>query len=300
MGGFKYEKKPPMKGVLLAGGNGTRLAPCTLVIGKQLLPVFDKPMIYYPISTLIHAGVTKLLLVCKPTEEHLFRKLLGDGSQFGIKIRYQIQNSPAGIAQGIQLAENFLAGDPFWFILGDNFFHGPTFGGGLRERKFQSGSRIFAYRVKNPEQYGVITFEENSDQILGIEEKPANPTSTWVIPGLYYFENSAVEHSFLCRPSNRGELEIVDVLKSLLKDGQLHAEKISRGNTWLDLGTAESLATATEFVRLIQERQGLIIGSPEEAGFASGLINGQEILKLADKYPGSDYYQKLTWSLLKV
>jgi glucose-1-phosphate thymidylyltransferase len=288
-----------MKGVILAGGNGTRLAPCTNVIGKQLLPVFDKPMIYYPISTLIHAGVEEILIICKPTEVELFKILLGDGSQFGISVAYKVQVSPAGVAQGLQMADDFVQKESFWFILGDNFFHGPTFGGELRNLNLNQGASIFAYRVKDPTQYGVITFMTDSDEISEIEEKPLLNKSPWAIPGLYFFDNTAIKRASECVPSTRGELEIIDVLKSYLAQGKLSAQKISRGNTWLDLGTSESLATATEFVRLIQDRQGLIIGSPEEAAFASELISSDQIINLASKYPSSDYYQKLVVSLSK-
>ena len=259
-----------MKGIILAGGEGTRLRPCTLAIGKQLLPVYDKPMIYYPLSTLIHAGVKEVLVVTTPHEIDRFNALLRDGSQFGIKISYKEQLTPGGIPQGIGLAEQFLEGESFWFILGDNLFHGPEFGVNLKRMPFEGGGVAFAYRVSNPEDYGVVSFKEGDNSIEELVEKPSKFLSNWAIPGIYRFDNSAVEKSNCLKPSVRGELEILDLLRNYLENDELEVKKISRGNAWFDLGTPESLFKAASFVESLQSRQGLLIGSPEEAAYSAG------------------------------
>lgn len=286
-----------MKGVILAGGEGTRLRPCTIAIGKQLLPVYDKPMIYYPLSTLIHAGVKEVLVVTTPQELERFTVLLGDGSQFGIKIAFVVQPSPGGIPQGITLAADFLGSEPFWFILGDNLFHGPDFGAKLQHSAETEGAKVFAYRVKNPRSYGVAVFGDKNEGVVGLVEKPATEISSWAIPGIYFFGNSAIEYCKSLTPSSRGELEIIDLLNIYLQQGSLQVEKISRGNAWFDLGTADNLLKAAMFVESLQNRQGLLVGSPEEASFSARNIQGEELISILTKSPQSDYIKQVIASI---
>ena len=254
-----------MKGVILAGGYGTRLHPLTSVIGKQLLPVFDKPMIYYPLSTLIHAGAKEILIVSTKKELPNFKDLLGNGDQFGVDIKFIEQVEPKGLADGVKLAEEFVGDDSFWFILGDNLFHGPEFGKRLGFiPQENNGCTIFAYRVKDPSSYGVIKFDLN-EQPIEIIEKPEKLISNWAVPGIYHFNNEAFKLAKSVSPSLRGEYEITSILNLYIERGNLSVKKISRGNTWFDLGTSENLLSAANFVQAIQERQGLLIGSPEEA-----------------------------------
>lgn len=281
-----------MKGIILAGGSGTRLNPLTKVVGKQLLPVYDKPMVYYPLSTLILAGVTDVLVISTPLETDRFKQLLGDGSQFGITIRYKIQVEPKGLAQGIQLGREFLENEAFWFILGDNLFHGPEFGTRLSEKPLvRKSSHIFSYRVSDPSQYGVVRFLEDSDDPIEIVEKPTQFISNWAIPGLYFFDRTAIERADSVKPSIRGELEIIDVLRSYLVENDLSVDRISRGNAWFDLGTPESLMTGSHFVHLIQTRQGMLVGSPEEASYRKGLISISDVLERFD-HTNSSLYEK--------
>jgi len=287
-----------MKGILLAGGEGTRLSPITIAIGKQLLPVFDKPMIYYPLSTLIHAGVKEVLLISNPSEIDRFERLLEDGSQFGITIKYLIQERPAGIAQGIQLSKDFLNNEPFWFCLGDNLFHGPEFGKELSKVNLDdSNCTIFTYRVSAPSEYGVAEFDDDG-HVVGIEEKPLKPKSKWAIAGLYKFPSTAVDYSYQITPSSRGELEIVDVIKKFMHENQLVAKKISRGNAWFDLGTTESLLQASNFVSSIQSRQGMLVGSPEEAAFNSGLLSGEDLTLNLGKNRNVEYRTRVIDSII--
>ena len=291
------EKGGKMKGIILAGGEGTRLRPCTLVVGKQLLPVFDKPMIYYPLSTLIHAGVHDVLIVTTPHEVERFRTLLSDGKQFGISISYVVQETPGGIPQGILLAEEFLGGESFWFILGDNLFHGPEFGARLRDMRENSGAHLFTYRVKDPSAYGVAVFSTNEDKIQSLVEKPQDGISKWAIPGIYFLDSTAVQKAKHLRPSDRGELEIIDLLKVYLSEERLQAHKVSRGNAWFDLGTAENLLKAAMFVEALQSRQGLLVGSPEEAAFLAGVTSQKQFEKSLSDLGNCSYAQQVLSAL---
>jgi glucose-1-phosphate thymidylyltransferase len=284
-----------LKGVILAGGSGTRLKPITSVVCKQLLPVYDKPMIYYPLSTLIHAGVTEVLVISSPDQLDNFQNLLEDGSQYGIKIEYREQLTPAGLPQGITLAESFLKGEPFWFILGDNLFHGPDFGASLREFASKSieGAQIFAYRVGDVSQYGVVKFSQDGAGVLSVEEKPARSEPGWAIPGLYFFNSDAVKLTKALEISPRGEYEIVDLIKEYLKAKKLNVMRISRGNAWFDLGTTENLLTGSNFVQLIQTRQGLLVGSPEEAALNAGFLSPEAFKSNILNSSQSSYYQTL-------
>jgi len=262
-----------MKGVILAGGFGTRLYPSTISVSKQLLSVYDKPMIFYPLATLIHAGVTDFLIITTVAQQQNFVNLLGDGKYLGLKIQYLAQNSPEGITQGVLLAEHFVESEDFWFVLGDNFFHGPEFGFALKNNYSETkGAVAFAYQVSNPKDYGIVEFNkfEIAEKII---EKPKNSKSNWAIPGLYKFDCGAFEFSKSIEKSKRGEYEITDLLTKYLQSNLLSVKKISRGNTWFDLGTPESILAASNFVHSQQERQGLFIGSPEEAAFNSKLIS---------------------------
>jgi len=287
-----------MKGVILAGGSGTRLNPLTTVVGKQLLPVYDKPMIYYPLSTLILAGSSDILIITTPNEIERFQRLLGNGSQFGIDISYQIQVEPKGLAQGVQLAKTFANEESFWFILGDNLFHGPDFGLHLSDLpRVETGAHIFAYRVSDPSQYGVIQFSDTEDEIQRIIEKPEYFVSNWAVPGLYYFDETAFERTETLTPSHRGELEIIDLIETYRTSGQLTAHKVSRGNAWFDLGTPESLLVGGQFVQLIQSRQGLLVGSPEEAAFRKGFLTKETYLTAQEKIP-QNHYSKMIINLM--
>ena len=253
-----------MKGVILAGGSGTRLHPLTRVTSKQLLPVFDKPMIYYPLTTLILAGVSDVLIITRPDDAPSFKALLGDGSEFGIQISYAEQPKPAGLAQAPLIAEKFLDGQGFCLILGDNFLYGSGLGRKLQDLETVKGARIFAYQVKDPTQYGVIEVNDQGMPI-SIEEKPQNPKSNLAIPGLYFFDNKIVDICKGLKPSARGELEITDAIKEYMHLGELSVEVLPTGTAWLDMGTFESLLEAGEFVHIVQSRQGILIGDPVTA-----------------------------------
>lgn len=281
-----------MKGVLLAGGNGTRLSPLTDVVCKQLLPVFDKPMIYYPISTLIYAGVDQLLIICKKDDHISFKKLLGVGDQFGISIQYKIQDAPKGLAHGLLLAADFVGADNFWFILGDNLFDGPDFGIKLNDSYLpKNGSKIFVYSVSDPENYGVANFHR-SGYLESLEEKPLKAKSKWAIPGVYFFDKSAFGRASTIKPSSRGEIEMIDLLKSYLCENSLFVEKIKRGNIWFDLGSPSSLLKGANYVKKIQARKGELIGSPE---FVANKMNidVQKRYNTLNKNKTSYYYSAL-------
>ena len=280
------------KGIILAGGLGTRLYPMTLSISKQLLPVYDKPMIYYPLSVLMLSGIKEFLLITSQKDLDQFKSLLHDGSQWGIKIYFKIQPKPEGLAQALILAEDFLNGSPSTLILGDNIF----FGNKLSDLLMKSSNNnfnctIFGYHVSNPERYGVINFKDKKP--ISIEEKPSNPTSNFAIPGLYFFDNSASSRAKKITPSKRGELEITDLIKSYLDDKNLNVEIMGRGFTWFDTGTQNSLLDASNFISSIFNRQRLIVGSPDEVAFRLGFIDRKKFKKNLSKFIDNDYYNSL-------
>lgn len=281
------------KGIILAGGSGTRLYPITRVISKQLLPIYDKPMIYYPLSTLMQAGIREILIITTPHEQSLFKQLLGDGSQWGLEISFAVQESPDGLAQALIIAEEFLAGSPSCLILGDNIFHG----GGLKDilaRSMQrnKGSTVFGYWVRDPERYGVVEID-NDMRVLSLEEKPQQPRSNYAVTGLYFYDNRASQFARELKPSHRGELEITDLNRCYLEDGTLHLERMGRGYAWLDTGTHESLQQASSFIETIENRQGLKVACPEEIAFLQGWIDDERVLELAGPLRNSGYGEYL-------
>ncbi len=282
-----------MKGIILAGGLGSRLYPATHSISKQLLPVYDKPMIYYPLCTLMHAGITDILIITTPHETHLFQALLGDGSQWGITLSYLTQAKPEGIAQAFLIAEDFIGQDSVALILGDNILYGDGLSDKLqRAAQLKNGSTIFGYYVADPERYGVIAFDE-TQQPIDIIEKPETPPSNYAVIGLYFYDKHIVDVAKQLKPSARGELEITDVNKHYLAQNTLTVEKLGRGTAWLDTGTHRSLLDASNFIAVLEERQGLKIGSPEELAWRMGLINQTQLEKLAHKLKKSGYGEYL-------
>ena len=281
-----------MKGIILAGGSGTRLHPLTLAVSKQLMPVYDKPMIYYPLSTLMQAGISQVLIISTPHDLPHFEKLLGDGSQIGCKFSYAEQAVPNGLAQAFVIGEQFIGGDDVALILGDNIFHGDSIINLLPTIKNPEGGVVFAYQVSDPERYGVVEFDEKFNA-LSIEEKPASPKSHYAVPGLYFYNNSVVEIAKNIKPSPRGEYEITDVNREYLKQGKLKVGVLSRGTAWLDTGTFNSLMQAGQFVQVIEERQGLKIGCIEEIAFQMGFINAQELRTIAEPLRKSGYGEYL-------
>lgn len=281
------------KGIILAGGAGTRLWPSTKVICKQLIPIFDKPMIYYPLSTLMLAGIREILIISTPTDTPRFRELLGDGTQFGIDLSYAVQEKPEGLAQAFLIGADFLGDDPAALVLGDNVF----FGHGLPEQLSRAsaeteGATIFAYHVKDPERYGVVEFDAEG-KARSIEEKPESPKSSYAVVGLYFYDNDVIGAARSLEPSPRGELEITDLNKLYLERGALRVETLGRGMAWLDTGTHDALLAASNFVAVVEERQGLKIGSPEEAAYRMGFIDADQIEALAGKMGKSSYGQYL-------
>ncbi len=281
------------KGIILAGGSGTRLYPLTQAISKQLLPVYDKPMIYYPLSTLMLAGVRDVLVINTPHEQALFQRLLGDGSQWGMSIRYAAQPSPDGLAQAFLIGREFVDGKPSCLILGDNIFHGHGLTEALRNASSRTqGATVFGYWVRDPERYGVAEFDAQG-KVVGLEEKPAQPRSNWAVTGLYFYDERACDFADSLRPSARGELEITDLNRCYLDDGSLMLEKLGRGYAWLDTGTHESLTEASNFIETIENRQGLKVCCPEEIAFERGWIDAEQVLRLAQPLAKNGYGQYL-------
>ncbi len=281
-----------MKGIILAGGSGTRLHPLTLAISKQLMPIYDKPMIYYPLSTLMQAGIREILIISTPHDMPLFQKLLGDGSRIGCKFEYTIQHEPNGLAQAFVLGESFIGNDSVALVLGDNIFYGTEMGDLLKNSKDPNGGIVFAYQVSDPERYGVVDFDENL-KAISIEEKPAKPKSRYAVPGLYFYDNDVVEIAKNLQPSPRGEYEITDVNKEYLKRGTLKVGILDRGTAWLDTGTFDSLMQAGQFVHVIEERQGLKIGCIEEIAYQQGFINADQLREIATPLVKSGYGEYL-------
>ena len=277
-----------MRGIILAGGTGSRLWPITKAISKQLMPVFDKPMIYYPLSTLVMAGIRDILIITTPEDQAAFQRLLGDGSQFGINLEYTVQPRPEGLAQAFVLGADFIGDDTVALVLGDNLFHGAGLGSQLRAHAEIDGGLVFAYQVANPSDYGVVEFDE-SGRAVSIEEKPAKPKSRFAVPGLYFYDNSVVEISRDLKPSARGELEITAVNETYLKAGRLTVSVLDRGTAWLDTGSFVSLVQASEYVRVIEERQGLKIGCVEEVAWRAGFLTDEKLYELAQPLLKSGY-----------
>lgn len=282
-----------MKGIILAGGSGTRLYPLTKVTSKQLLPIYDKPMIFYPLSVLMLAGIREILIISTPTDLPNFERLLGDGSQFGLQLSYKVQPSPDGLAQAFILGEDFIGDDTAAMILGDNIFYGAGLSKHLKEAAArEEGATVFGYYVEDPERFGVVEFDKDGTAI-SIEEKPKNPKSNYAVTGLYFYDRKVCERAKSLKPSARGELEITDLNRIYLEEGTLNVVTLGRGYAWLDTGTMDSLAEATEFVRVIQNREGIQISAPEEIAYNKGWISKEKLLEAADEYGKSPYGKHL-------
>lgn len=281
-----------MKGIILAGGSGTRLHPLTLAVSKQLMPIYDKPMIYYPLSTLIWSGINEILIISTPHDLPLFRQLLGDGKSLGCRFEYAVQEHPNGLAEAFIIGKEFIGNDKVALVLGDNIFYGTGLSDLLLANNNPDGGIIYAYHVHDPERYGVVDFDKEG-KVLSIEEKPAVPKSNFAVPGIYFYDNDVVEIAANIKPSHRGEIEITDVNKEYLKRGKLKVSILDRGTAWLDTGTFQSLMQAGQFVQVIEERQGLKIGAIEEAAYRMGFIDAQQLEKLAEPLLKSGYGKHL-------
>jgi len=277
-----------MKGIILAGGSGTRLHPLTLAVSKQLMPIYDKPMIYYPLSVLMLAGIKEILIISTPNDLPLFERLLGDGKNLGCRFEYAVQEVPNGLAQAFVIGEEFIGDDDVALILGDNIFYGTDLERRLKNAVNPDGGVVFAYHVKDPERYGVVEFDEDNN-VLSIEEKPENPKSNYAVPGIYFYDNSVVEKAKNIEPSPRGEYEITDINRSYLEEGKLRVAQLGRGTAWLDTGTFSSLIQAQQFVQVIEERQGLKIGCIEEIAYRMGFINADQLRYVAEPLLKSGY-----------
>ncbi|MES2411072.1 MAG: glucose-1-phosphate thymidylyltransferase RfbA [Bacteroidota bacterium] len=281
-----------MKGIILAGGSGTRLHPLTLAVSKQLMPIYDKPMIYYPLSTLISSGINEILIISTPHDLPLFRQLLGDGKSLGCRFEYAVQENPNGLAEAFIIGKEFIGNDKVALVLGDNIFYGTGLSDLLLANNNPDGGIIYAYHVHDPERYGVVDFDKDG-KVLSIEEKPENPKSNFAVPGIYFYDNDVVEIAANIKPSHRGELEITDVNKEYLRRGKLKVSILDRGTAWLDTGTFQSLMQAGQFVQVIEERQGLKIGAIEEAAYRMGFIDTNQLEKLAEPLLKSGYGKHL-------
>lgn len=284
-----------MKGIILAGGSGTRLYPLTMVTSKQLLPIYDKPMIYYPLSTLMLAGIRDILIISTPTDLPNFERLLGDGSRYGVNLSYKVQPSPDGLAQAFTLGEDFIGDEPCAMVLGDNIFYGAGLGDHLKKavEAAQNGqATVFGYYVNDPERFGIVEFDDNW-HVISVEKKPKQPKSNYAITGLYFYDKRVVELAKQVKPSARGELEITDLNRMYLEDGTLNVQLLGRGYAWLDTGTMDTLVEAAEFVQVIEQRQGIMISAPEEIAYRHGWITREKLLKSADTYGKSPYGEHL-------
>ena len=284
-----------MKGIILAGGSGTRLYPLTMVTSKQLLPIYDKPMIYYPLSTLMLAGIRDILIISTPTDLPNFERLLGDGSRYGVNLSYKVQPSPDGLAQAFTLGEDFIGDEPCAMVLGDNIFYGAGLGDHLKkavEAANNGQATVFGYYVNDPERFGIVEFDNNW-RVISVEEKPKQPKSNYAITGLYFYDKRVVDLAKQVKPSARGELEITDLNRMYLEDGTLNVQLLGRGYAWLDTGTMDTLVEAAEFVQVIEQRQGIMISAPEEIAYRHGWITCEELLKSADTYGKSPYGEHL-------